>query len=46
MPHEKYTYLNSSIVREVAEFGGNVEKLVSPLVAEKLREKFGNRSGH
>jgi pantetheine-phosphate adenylyltransferase len=40
MPHEKYTYLNSSIVREVAEFGGNVEKLVSPLVAEKLKEKF------
>jgi pantetheine-phosphate adenylyltransferase len=40
MPHEKYTYLNSSIVREVAEFGGNVEKLVSPLVAEKLRQTF------
>lgn len=40
MPHEKYTYLNSTIVREVAEFGGNVEKLVTPLVAEKLREKF------
>ena len=40
MPHEKYTYLNSSIVREVAEFGGNVEKLVTPLVAEKLKEKF------
>jgi pantetheine-phosphate adenylyltransferase len=41
MPHEKYTYLNSSIVREVAEFGGNVAKLVTPLVAEKLHEKFG-----
>jgi pantetheine-phosphate adenylyltransferase len=41
MPHEKYTYLNSSIVREVAEFGGNVDKLVTPLVAEKLKEKFG-----
>jgi len=40
MPHEKYTYLNSSIVREVAEFGGNVEKLVTPLVAEKLKKKF------
>ena len=40
MPHEKYTYLNSSIVREVAEFGGNVEKLVTPLVAKKLKEKF------
>jgi len=41
MPHEKYTYLNSSIVREVAEFGGNVEKLVTPSVAKKLRDKFG-----
>ena len=40
MPHEKYTYLNSSIIREVAEFGGNVEKLVTPLVAKKLKEKF------
>jgi pantetheine-phosphate adenylyltransferase len=39
MPNVKYTYLNSSIVREVAEFGGNVEKLVSPMVAKKLREK-------
>ena len=40
MPNEKYTYLNSTIVREVAEFGGNVDKLVTPLVADKLREKF------
>ena len=40
MPNEKYTYLNSTIVREVAEFGGNIDKLVTPLVAEKLREKF------
>jgi len=41
MPHEKYTYLNSSIVQEVVEFGGNVDKLVTPLVAKKLKEKFG-----
>ena len=41
MPHEKYTYLNSAIVKEVAEFGGNIKKLVTPLVASKLREKFG-----
>ena len=39
MPNVKYTYLNSSIVREVAEFGGNVENLVSPIVAKKLKEK-------
>jgi len=40
MPHEKYTYLNSTIVKEVAQFGGNIESFVTPLVAEKLREKF------
>ena len=39
IPNVKYTYLNSTIVREVAEFGGNVEKLVSPMVAKRLREK-------
>ncbi len=40
MPNEKYTYLNSTIIREVAKFGGNVEKLVTPQVAGKLKEKF------
>ncbi len=40
MPNEKYTYLNSTIIREVAEFGGNVDKLVTPLVAQKLHEKY------
>jgi pantetheine-phosphate adenylyltransferase len=40
MPNEKYTYLNSTIVREVAEFGGNVDKLVTPLVAKNLHEKY------
>jgi pantetheine-phosphate adenylyltransferase len=40
MPNEKYTYLNSSIVKEVAEFGGNIDHLVTPMVAGKLKEKF------
>jgi pantetheine-phosphate adenylyltransferase len=40
MPHEKYTYLNSTIVKEVAQYGGNVENFVTPLVADKLRKKF------
>jgi pantetheine-phosphate adenylyltransferase len=40
MPHEKYTYLNSSIVKGVARFGGNVETFVTSLVAEKLFEKL------
>jgi pantetheine-phosphate adenylyltransferase len=40
MPNEKYTYVNSTIVREVAQFGGNVSTLVTPLVAENLKIKF------
>ena len=40
MPNEKYTYLNSSLVRELAKFGGNVRSFVPPLVRKKLLEKF------
>lgn len=40
MPNEKYTYLNSSIVKDVARFGGNFENFVTKFVADKLKEKF------
>lgn len=40
MPHEKYTYLNSSIVRELARLKANVSDFVPAYVAEKLKEKF------
>ncbi len=40
MPHEKYTYLNSSIIRELARLHQNVDEFVSPFVAAKLKEKF------
>ena len=40
MPNEKYTYLNSTIVKEVAGFGGMVDNLVPNLVAMKLKEKL------
>ncbi len=40
MPNEKYTYLNSTIVKDVAKFGGNIEKFVTKFVAEKLISKF------
>jgi pantetheine-phosphate adenylyltransferase len=40
MPHEKYTYLNSSIVRELARLHANVSDFVPPFVAQKLKEKF------
>jgi len=41
MPGEHYTYLNSSIVREVARLGGSVESFVPPHVADALKQKYG-----
>lgn len=43
MPHEKYTYLNSSIIREVARLGGDVTDLVPAAVARALRQKLKHR---
>lgn len=40
MPSEKYVYLNSSLVREIAALGGDVADLVPPAVARRLRERF------
>jgi pantetheine-phosphate adenylyltransferase len=40
MPHERYTYLNSSIVREVARLKGNVKDLVPVSVQKKLKQKL------
>jgi pantetheine-phosphate adenylyltransferase len=34
------TYISSSMVREVARFGGDVTQLVHPCVAKALRERF------
>lgn len=41
MPSEEYTYLNSSIVREIAATGGDVSDFVPRVVAEALRKKYG-----
>jgi pantetheine-phosphate adenylyltransferase len=40
MPAEKYSYLSSRLVREVAQLGGSVECLVPEIVGQKLREKM------
>jgi pantetheine-phosphate adenylyltransferase len=42
MPHENYTYLNSSIVKELARFGGDVTPFVPPLVHNQLIAKLRN----
>jgi pantetheine-phosphate adenylyltransferase len=40
MPAEKYSYLSSRLVREVAQLGGSIECLVPEIVGQKLREKI------
>ena len=41
MPSQEFTYLNSTLVKEVARHGGNVGGLVPTLVEERLRARFG-----
>ncbi len=37
----KFSYLNSSIVKEIASLNGCVKELVPPYVAKKLKYKYG-----
>lgn len=43
MPNEKYSYLNSSLVRELASYDANIKGFIPEYVLEKLKEKFRNR---
>jgi pantetheine-phosphate adenylyltransferase len=43
VPSLETTYISSSLVREVARFGGDVTDLVHPEVAAALRVKFAAR---
>jgi pantetheine-phosphate adenylyltransferase len=40
MPSERYTYLNSTIVREIARLGGDVSDFVPPVVKKAFDKKF------
>lgn len=42
-PDSTYSFLSSSLVREVARLGGDVEAFVSPAVARRLSERFEGR---
>lgn len=44
MPSEEYSYLTSSIVKELALFGGRLEAFLIPEVAKRLREKYGHQA--
>lgn len=43
MTNPKWSYLSSSIVKEIARFKGKVTDLVPPIVEESLVEKFADR---
>jgi len=40
MPHEKYTYISSRLIKEVASFGTSVAGMVPPIVEKRLTEKY------
>jgi pantetheine-phosphate adenylyltransferase len=44
MPHEKYTYLNSSLVREIARHGGDIRNFVPSHVLKELKNTFKKKS--
>ena len=40
MPHEKFTYLNSTIIRNLAILKSDVSDFVPPIVQKALKKKF------
>jgi pantetheine-phosphate adenylyltransferase len=43
MPDEKYTFISSSVVKEVSKLGGSIKGLVPKPVEEMLANKFKER---
>ncbi len=41
MTKDDYAFLSSSIIKEIAMFGGSVKGFVPAIVEKKLRDKFG-----
>jgi pantetheine-phosphate adenylyltransferase len=39
MPHEKYSYLSSRLVKEIALLGGDVSAFVTPMAKKMLKER-------
>ncbi|MEO1202196.1 MAG: pantetheine-phosphate adenylyltransferase [Pseudomonadota bacterium] len=41
-PDERYNFISSTLVREVAQLGGDISEFVSPEVNTALKERLGN----
>jgi len=42
-PTEHYTFVSSSLVREIAEYGGDVSPFVHPHVEQRLKARFARK---
>jgi pantetheine-phosphate adenylyltransferase len=40
MPRDTYTYLSSTIIKEIGRLGGDVSAFVPPMVGQALHEKY------
>lgn len=40
MPHEKYSYLTSSIIRELSRYNQDVSEFVTPMASKLLKERI------
>lgn len=43
MTGERYSYISSNIVKEIASFGGKIDDLVPPLVRDRVFRKIGRK---
>jgi pantetheine-phosphate adenylyltransferase len=41
---ENYSYISSSLIREIASLGGDVSEFVHPIVSDALAERFSGRA--
>ncbi len=43
VPKEKFTFISSTLVREIATLGGDISAFVHPLVQQAFKERLANR---
>ena len=41
MPSEKFTYLSSGLIKDIARFNGKIDEFVPEVVEKALKKKFG-----
>ena len=43
MTSPRYSFISSSMIKEVVSLGGSVSGLVPPLILEKIKEKYSRK---